>query len=78
MKLLVLFLMVIFAFSPKAISYPQDQLKECISTAKQNPNIEGVSETSIENYCDCALKLIVDEGEDIKSSGYECASKNFE
>ena len=77
MKLLTLCLLVLLAFSPTALAYPQDQLKDCISSAKKNPNIEGVSESSIEEYCDCALKLIVDEGKEVRESGYECAQKNF-
>ncbi len=36
-----------------------------------------MTDESIENYCDCALKLIVDENKDIRSTGYECAVKNF-
>ena len=77
MKLLTICLLIVFIASPTAIAYPEDQLKECVSSAKQNPNIQGVSDSSIENYCDCALKLIVDKGQDRRSSGYECASKAF-
>ncbi len=78
MRLLVAFLVLFFLFTPTVISYPQEQLQDCIASAKQNPSIEGVTEESIESYCDCALTLIVDQGEDIRSSGYECALKNFE
>ena len=78
MRFLAVLLLVIFSFSPLSMAYPQDQLKECIFSAKQNPNVEGVSEVSIENYCDCALQLIIDEGKDVRDSGYECASKHFE
>jgi len=77
MRLLSIFLLVIFIFSGTAIAYPQDQLKQCISSAKQNPNIKGASESSIENYCDCALNLIVDQGKDRRDSGYKCASDAF-
>ncbi len=59
------------------MAYPQEQLKDCISSASMNTSIEGTSIESIEKYCDCALKLIVDEGQDIRNSGYECATKYF-
>jgi len=77
MRRLSLFLLVIFIFSGTAIAYPQDQLKQCIFSAKQNPNIQGASDSSIESYCDCALNLIVDEGKDRRDSGYKCASDAF-
>ena len=77
MKLLTLCLLVLLAFSPTALAYPQDQLKECILSTKQSPIVLGVPDSSIEEYCDCALKLIVDEGKDVRKSGYECASKHF-
>ncbi len=53
-------------------------LVDCISSAKGNPSIEGASESSIENYCDCALDLIVDQSKDVRESGYECAVMNFQ
>ena len=77
MKFLAIFLIFFFSLSPAALAYPQDQLNECISSAKKNTNIVGVSDGAITNYCDCALKLIIDDGKDRRSSGYECASKAF-
>ncbi|WP_320667530.1 hypothetical protein [Prochlorococcus sp. MIT 1307] len=77
MRFLAIFLLVVFSYLPTGMAYPQDQLKECISSAQQNPNIEGVSKESIEEYCDCALKLIVDEGQDRRTSGYKCAEVAF-
>ena len=77
MRLFALCLLVLIAFSPTALAYPQDQLKDCITSAQKNPNIEEVSESSIEQYCDCALKLIVDEKKDVRESGYECAQQSF-
>ena len=77
MKSFLVFLVIIFVFSPVAIAYPQDQFRDCISTAQENPNIKGVPQSSIENYCDCALKSIVDQGKEIKEAGYQCASKYF-
>ena len=78
MRYLVLLLLVILAISPKAISYPQDQLKDCITSAQKNPNVKDISQSSIEQYCDCALTLIVDEKKDVRESGYKCASENFD
>ena len=37
----------------------------------------SISEESITNYCACALTAIIDEGKDIRESGYTCAQKNF-
>ncbi len=72
------FFFVLFAFSTGARSYEQEMLVDCISSAKGNPSIEGASESSIENYCDCALDLIVDQSKDVRESGYECAVMNFQ
>ena len=77
MSFLAFFLFVFLAFQPTALAYPQDQLKDCISSAQKNPNLEEVSLNSIENYCDCALNLIVNEKKDVRESGYECAVKSF-
>ena len=43
MKLLAIFLFFILTFSSKVIAYPQDQLKECILSSKQNPIILGTT-----------------------------------
>ena len=77
MRLLVILAMIIFTFSTKVIAYPQTQLKDCVLSAKQNPVILGVPEKSIEDFCDCALKLIVDEGKEGKPSANKCASEAF-
>ena len=59
------------------IAYPQDQLKECVITTKQNPAIKGVSDDSIEAFCDCSLKLIIDEEIRAQKAGNECAQIAF-
>ncbi len=74
---LICFLYFTFVFLPAANAYPEEQLKECIASAMQNPNITGVSEESVKNYCDCALDLIVDQGKERRESGYECALNSF-
>ena len=78
MRLLTCCLLVLITFAPTAFAYPQDQLKDCITSAKKNPNVKDVSQNSIEKYCDCALTLIIDEEKDVRESGYECAKKNFD
>ncbi len=78
MRRFAIFLCVFLVFVPIAIAYPQDQFNDCISSAEQNPSVQGVERASLEEYCDCALKLIVDEGRDLRDSGYECALKSFD
>ncbi len=63
--------------TPLVSAYESDQLAECISSARENPSIEGVSKSSIQNYCQCALDLIIDQNQDVRESGYECAVKSF-
>ncbi len=70
-------LLVVFVFVPSATAYEQDQLADCVSSAMGNASIEGASESSIKNFCDCALELILDQSKDVRESGYECAVKNF-
>ena len=77
MRFLAFCLMAIFTFTPIALAYPQAKLKECILSSKQSPIILGAPENSIRNFCDCALKLIVDEGKDDKSSVNICSSNYF-
>ena len=77
MRIVIIVLLLSLTFSSKAIAYPQNQLKECTLSAKSNPNILGAPELSIENFCDCALRLIVDEGKEPKESANLCASKHF-
>ena len=52
-------------------------MDDCVSSALSNPATQSISENAITNYCDCALKAIIDENKDIRESGYECAQKNF-
>ena len=73
----MIFLLAIVSFSPCAIAYPQDQLNECMRSAKENPNIKDLSEQAIEDFCDCSLQEIVDKGRDAISSANQCAKKSF-
>ena len=60
-----------------AYSYPESQMDDCILSALSNPATKLISKNEIKNYCDCALKAIIDKNKDIRESGYECAQKNF-
>ena len=77
MKFFLILLLIIFSHVGKVISYPESQMDDCISSALSNPATKSISRSSITNYCDCALKAIIDENKDIRESGYECAIKNF-
>ena len=73
-----LFLFVsFFLFSGAVYSIPNNQMDDCISSALNNPATKSISRIAIRNYCDCALTAIIDQGKDIRSSGFECAQKNF-
>ena len=52
-------------------------MNEYISSALCNPATQSISKLAIANYCDCALRAIIDKNNDIRKSGYECAQKNF-
>ena len=50
---------------------------DCITSALNNPATKRIPKTSITNYCDCALKAIIDENKEISESGYNCDQENF-
>ena len=77
MKVILIISIIIFSYSSVAYSYPESQMSDCVSSALSNPATKSISKTAITNYCDCALKAIIDENKDIRESGYECAQKNF-
>ena len=77
MKAILIISFLIVSFASTAYSYPQSQMDDCVSSALGNPATKSISKISITNYCDCALKAIIDENKDIRDSGYECAQKNF-
>ncbi len=77
MKAILIISILIISFSRTAYSYPESQMSDCISSALSNPATKLISKNEITNYCDCALKAIIDENKDIRESGYECAQKNF-
>tara|TARA_Y100000766_G_C18860355_1_gene582895 strand:+ start:798 stop:1034 length:237 start_codon:yes stop_codon:yes gene_type:complete len=77
MKAILIISTLIVSFASAAFSYPQSQMIDCVSSALSNPATKSISKIAITNYCDCALKAIIDENKDIRESGYECAKKNF-
>ena len=77
MKPVLILCILFFAFASTAYSYPESQMDDCVSSALSNPATKLISKNKITNYCDCALKAIIDENKDIRESGYECAQKNF-
>ena len=77
MKAILLISILIISFASTAYSYPESQMEDCISSALSNPATKSISQKAITDYCDCALKAIIDENKGIKESGYKCAQKNF-
>tara|TARA_Y100001968_G_scaffold196997_1_gene180693 strand:+ start:72 stop:308 length:237 start_codon:yes stop_codon:yes gene_type:complete len=77
MKTFVILLILLLSFGGNAYSYPESKMDDCISSALSNPATKSITKISITNYCNCALKSIIDENKDIRESGYECAIKNF-
>ena len=77
MKAILLISILIISFASTAYSYPESQMEDCISSALSNPATKSISKKAITDYCDCALKAIIDENQGIKESGYKCAQKNF-
>ena len=77
MKAILIISIILLTYSGTAYSQPESEMDECVSSASSNPATQSISENAITNYCDCALKAIIDENKDIRESGYECAQKNF-
>ena len=77
MKKILIISIIILSCAETAYSYPESQMDDCISSALSNPATKSISKIEITNYCDCALKAIIDQKKDIRESGYECAQKNF-
>ena len=78
MKKFLITILLFLSLTGTAYSYPESQMEDCISSALKNPATKSISKISITNYCDCALKAIIDEKKEIRESGYECARKNFD
>jgi hypothetical protein len=61
----------------KAFSYPAVEMQACIVNATNAVMQKGISVTykRVQQYCDCALKKIIDEGRDINTSINYCNKK---
>ena len=77
MKAILIISIIMLSYANIAYSYPESQMDDCVSSALSNPATKLISENDIINYCDCALKAIIDENKSIRESGYKCAQKNF-
>ena len=77
MRNLLIITLLFLSLTGTAYAYPESQMEDCISSALKNPATNSISKASITNYCDCALKLIIDQKKNIRESGYECAKINF-
>ena len=77
MRKFLIITILVMSFTGSAYSYPESQMDDCVSSALSNPATKSISKIAITNYCDCALKAIIDEKKEIRESGYECAKENF-
>ena len=77
MKVLLALIPMTVLLSHAAYAYPEDQLKACISSAIENPNMKDADRASIEGFCDCALRRIMDKGKSQERSAKRCARYNF-
>ena len=77
MKSILIICILTFSFASTAYSYPESQMDECVASALINPATKSISKVEITNYCNCALKAIIDENKGIRESGYKCAKKYF-
>ncbi|ABX09129.1 hypothetical protein [Prochlorococcus marinus] len=69
---------ILFCFvSTPVNAYPQDQYDACKLSANSNPAVNNLPESSIDDFCDCALTAILDEGKSDKVSANECARKTL-
>ena len=69
--------LLVYSVSKSVMAYPQDQFNDCILAAKSNPAVIDLPTKSLEAFCDCALKAIVDEGKNEKKSANQCAMTNL-
>ena len=76
-RMVTIILFLIFSFSAMAIAYPQDQLNKCILGVKQSPIVTGVPASEIENWCNCTLELIIEEGKGDRQAANYCGHKYF-
>lgn len=69
--------LLIGVLQPKAFSYPAVEMQACIANATNAVINKGLSVTykRVQQYCDCTLKKIINEGRDITTSVNYCNKK---
>ena len=63
MRLLAGFLIISVSFAPMINAYPKEQFNDFILIARSTPAVLGIPKESIEQFCDCALKEIFENGQ---------------
>jgi hypothetical protein len=68
---------LLIALQFKALSYPAVEMQACISNATNAVLQRGISTTykRVQQYCDCSLRRIIDEGREINTSISYCNKK---
>ena len=74
---LIIIFFLLFIFVSKAFSYTESLISDWISSALSNPATKSMTKSSITEYCDCAVTAIIDEGKEIRESGYNCELISF-
>tara|TARA_B100000029_G_C17276103_1_gene851701 strand:+ start:457 stop:702 length:246 start_codon:yes stop_codon:yes gene_type:complete len=80
MRFLLAFLLGLFLLAPIVNAYSQEELQKCVVSTNSNPNLEQFSVDALENFCGCALTILVDEGKTLQkaqSSINACAINSF-
>ncbi len=70
-------ILMFWLFVPSAYAYPETELKECILGSRQSPIILGMPEQNLIDYCDCTLRLVIDENEEIYDAVNLCGKRHF-
>lgn len=63
----------------KSLAYPPVEYQACLKTATNSVVQKGIAATlnQVAGYCDCALRKIIDEGKEIRSSIAICEAAHF-
>ncbi len=71
------FVIVAFSLAIGVDAYPQNQYQECILAVKSNPVVVGIPEVALGSFCDCALRAIIDDGNNNENSAKQCAKETL-
>ena len=77
MRNLLVFLISFLVFVIPAYAYPQVEFDDCLSSAKENPDLVDIDDESIKGFCDCALTQIFEENKIDNLWMNACIRKNF-